>query len=77
MASQRKFGRHSKRSPAAARYRNESRSSRNKRLNEEKAAAQKKADAEKQMKIPRGSARAARRATDPAVRHKAALRALA
>lgn len=59
--SNRKFGRHSKRSPAAARYKGGNVLQRNKRINAEKAAAQVVADADKKMKTPRGSARRLRR----------------
>lgn len=59
--SNRKFGRHSKRSPAAARYKGGNVLQRNKRINEEKAMACVLADAKKKMKVPRGTARRLRR----------------
>lgn len=56
-----KFGRHSSRSPSAKAYRNENRHDRNKRLNRERAERQRKLDAKKILKVPRGTARKLRR----------------
>lgn len=57
-----KFGRHSERSPSAKAYRAEHRHDRNKRLRMAKAERIRKRDFERvrSMKVPRGTARAAR-----------------
>lgn len=69
----RKVGRHVKRSPSMARYRNESRWGPNARRKQAAHAKRVEADKNKVIVVARGTARAVRRAADKEVQERAAM----